>query len=89
MQTPSTTQIRIAIEVLKKYGEHINHNAVNKVIEFSDLQLHDQQPGRIEAGTIEQTTRIETVVAQLEEWRNELVQERKQCVPNHIQSRVG
>jgi hypothetical protein len=80
MQTPSTTQIRIAIEVLKKYGEHINHNVVNRVIEFSDSQLHDQQPGRIEAGTIEQTTRIETVAAQLEKWRNELVQERRQCV---------
>ena len=84
MQTPSTSQIRTAIEVLKKYGEHINHNAVNKVIELADSQLHDQQPGRIEAGTIEQTTCIETVAAQLEKWRNELVQERRQCVSNHI-----
>jgi hypothetical protein len=84
MQTPSTAQIRIAIEVLKKYGEHLNHNAVNRVIELSDSQLHDQQPGRIEAGTIEQTTRIEAVAAQLEKWRNELVQERRQCVSNHI-----
>jgi uncharacterized protein YqgV (UPF0045/DUF77 family) len=49
MQTPSTAQIRTAIEVLKKYGEHLNHNAVNTVIELSDSQLHDQQPGRIEA----------------------------------------
>jgi hypothetical protein len=54
------------------------------VIELSDSQLHDQQPGRIEAGTIEQTTRIETVAAQLEKWHNELVQERRQCVSNHI-----
>lgn len=84
METPSTAQIRVAIEVLKKYGEHINHNAVNTVIELSDSQLHDQQPGRIEARTIEQTTRIETVAAQLEKWRNELAQERRQCVSNHI-----
>ena len=84
MQTPSTAQIRTAIDVLKKFGEHINHNAVNTVIELADSQLHDQQPGRIEARTIEQTTRIETVAAQLEQWRDELMQQRRQCVCNHI-----
>jgi hypothetical protein len=76
-------EITAAIPVRPQHG-HLNHNAVNKVIELSDSQLHDQQPGRIEAGTIEQTTRIETVAAQLEKWRNELVQERRQCVSNHI-----
>ena len=84
MQTPSTAQIRTAIEVLKKFGEHINHNAVNTMIELSDSQLHDQQPGHIEARTIEQTTRIETVAAQLESWRNELLQQGGQCVSHHV-----
>jgi hypothetical protein len=84
MQTPSTAQIRTAIEVLKKFGEHINHNAVNAMIELSDSQLHDQQPGHIEARTIEQTTRIETVAAQLESWRNELLQQGRQCVSHHV-----
>jgi hypothetical protein len=84
MQTPSTAQIRTAIEVLKKFGEHINHNAVNTMVELSDSQLHDQQPGRIEARTIEQTTRIETVAAQLESWRNELLQQGRQCVSHHV-----
>jgi hypothetical protein len=84
MQTPSTAQIRTAIEVLKKFGEHINQNAVNTVIELSDSQLHDQQPGRIEARTIEQTSRIETVAAQLESWRNELLQQGRQCVSYHV-----
>jgi len=54
------------------------------VIELSDSQLHDQQPGRIEARTIEQTTRIETVAAQLEHWRDELLQQRRQCVSHHV-----
>ena len=84
MQTPSTAQIRTAIEVLKKFGEQINHNAVNTMIELSDSQLHDQQPGHIEARTIEQTTRIETVAAQLESWRNELLQQGRQCVSHHV-----
>ena len=55
MQTPSTSQIRTAIEVRKKYGEHSNHSAVNKWIVAGDSQRHDQQPWRIEAETIEQT----------------------------------
>lgn len=84
MQTPSTAQIRTAIEVLKKLGEHINHNAVNTMIESSDSQLHEQQPGRIEARTIEQTTRIETVAAQLKSWRNEMLQKERQCVSHHV-----
>ena len=39
MQTPSTAQIRTAIEVLKKFGEHINHNADNLVIELPDTRM--------------------------------------------------
>jgi hypothetical protein len=56
MQTPSTAQIRTAIEVLKKFGEHINHNAVNiLVINCPTHTSRPLQPGRIEARTIEQT----------------------------------
>ena len=84
MQTPSTAQIRTAIEVLKKFGEHINHNAVNTVVELSDLQLHDRQAGRQEVRTIEQISRIETVAAQLETWRNEMLQQQSQCVSHHV-----
>ena len=84
MQTPSTAQIRTAIDVLKKYGEHINHNAVNAVVELSDSQLHDRQAGRHEVRTIEQISRIETVAGQLESWRNELLQQQSQCVSHHV-----
>ena len=84
MQTPSTAQIRTAIEVLKKYGEHLNHNAVNTVVELSDSQLHDRQAGRHEVRIIEQISRIETVAGQLESWRNELLQQQSQCVSHHV-----
>ena len=84
MQTPSTAQIRTAIEVLKKFGEHLNHNAVNSVVELSDSQLHDRQAGRHEVRTIEQISRIETVAGQLESWRNELLQQQSQCVSHHV-----
>lgn len=84
MQTPSSAQISTAIEVLKKLGEHINHNTVNTLIESSESQLCERQPGRIEARTIEQTTRIQAVAAQLESWRNELLQPGRHRVSHHV-----
>lgn len=84
MQTPTTAQIRTAIEVLKKFGEHINTNAVNQVIGLHESPHSDQQAARIGSWTIEQTTRIETVAAQLESWRNDLLQQRRQCVSHHV-----
>ena len=84
MQTPSTTQIRTAIEVLKKFGEHINTNAANEAIGLHESPHSDQQAARIGSRTIEQTTRIEAVAAQLESWRDELLQQRRQCVPHHV-----
>ena len=84
MHTPSTIQIRTAIEVLKKYGEHLNHHASNMAVELAESPQAIHDAGRITAGTIEQTTRIQTVSAQLEQWRDELMQQRRQCVCNHI-----
>jgi hypothetical protein len=84
MQTPSIIQIRTAIEVLKKYGEHVNNHASNMAIELAESPQAIHDAGRITAGAIEQTTRIETVAAQLEQWRDELMQQRRQCVCNHI-----
>jgi hypothetical protein len=84
MQPPTTAQIRIAIEVLKKFGEHLNTNAANTVIGLPDSQHFDRHAANLEVRAIEQTTRIETVAAQLEGWRNELMQERRQCVAHRV-----
>ena len=84
MHTPTTAQIRTAIEVLKKFGEHINTNAADAAIGLHESQHSDQHAARIEARTIEQTTRIETVAAQLANWRDELLQQRRQCVSHHV-----
>jgi hypothetical protein len=84
MQTPTTAQIRTAIEVLKKYGEHINTHAADEVIGLHESPQSDQQAARIGSQTIEQTTRIETVAAQLENWRDQLLQQRRQCVSHHV-----
>jgi hypothetical protein len=84
MQTPSTAQIRTAIEVLNRLGERLNERAANSVMQLHDSQFGDRQAGRIETKAIEQTTQIQSVAAQLEEWRDELVQERRQCVSHHV-----
>ncbi len=84
MLNPSTAQIRTAIEVLKKYGEHLNHHASNLTLELPDSHQSGHEAGRIATGTIEQTSRIETVAAQLEKWRDEILQQRRQCVSNHV-----
>ena len=84
MQPPTTAQIRTAIEVLKKFGEHINTNAANEAIGLHESPHSDQLAARIGSQTIEQTTRIETVAAQLADWRNELLQQRRQCVSQRV-----
>ena len=84
MQTPSTAQIRTAIEVLKKFGEHINHNGDNLVIELPDTRMGGDVAARAKVLKIEQTTRIQSVAEQLENWRDQLLQQRRQCVSNHV-----
>ena len=44
----------------------------------------DDTAARIEAQTIEQIARVKTVMAQLESWRDELRQDRRQCVTQHV-----
>ena len=84
MQTPTAAQIRTAIQVLKKYGEHINHNAANLVIELPETRFGDHVAARAKALNIEQVSRIQTVADQLESWRDQLLQERRQCVSHHV-----
>lgn len=84
MQTPTTAQIRTAIEVLTKLGERLSTHAQHSVMQLSESPLGAHYAGRIEVGTTEQITRIEAVATQLKHWRDELVEQRKQCVSNHV-----
>ena len=84
MQTPTTAQLRTAIEVLKKLGERLNEHAAHSVMQLPETRLGDDHAARIEARAIQQTTHIETVAEQLKNWRDELLQERRQCVSHHV-----
>lgn len=84
MQTPTTAQLRTAIEVLKKLGERLNTHAENSAMQLAESPVTAHQAAQIGVGAIEQTTRIEGVVTQLEQWRTELNQQRRQCVAHHV-----
>lgn len=84
MQKPTTAQIGTGIEVLKKFGEHVNHGAANAVTELPDSQHYDRHTAHIAVRTIEQTTWIETVAAQLANWRDQVLHQRKQCVSQRV-----
>jgi hypothetical protein len=84
MRTPTTTQLRTAIEVLTKLGERLNTEATHSVIQMPESQLGAHYAGSIGVRVIEQISHIETVAAQLENWRDELLEQRRQCVCNHV-----
>ena len=84
MQTPTTAQLRTAIEVLNKLGERLNTHAEHSVMQLAESPLGAHYAGRIEVGTIEQTTRIEAVATQLKNWRDEMLEQRRQCVSHHV-----
>ncbi len=53
-------------------------------MQLPDTRLGDDYAARIEWQTIEQIARLKTVMPQLESWRDELKQERRQCVTHHV-----
>jgi glutaminase len=84
MLTPTTAELLNAIEVLNKLGERINTTAVNSVLQLSETSSGDHNAGRIEVNAIEQTSRIKIVAEQLQNWRNELIQQRRQNVSQSV-----
>ena len=84
MLTPTTAELRTAVEVLKMLGQRIHDHAAHSVRQLPDTELGDQYAAHIEAQTIEQSSHIEKVSMQLKNWRDELVQEKKQHVAQSI-----
>ena len=84
MQSPSTAQLRTAIEVLKKLDQRVNEEAASSVMQLPENKLGDQYAERLESKTIEQSARIKLVTAQLEGWREQLRKEQRQCVSHRV-----
>lgn len=84
MQAPTTAELRTAIQVLNKLGERLNEHAAHSVMQLPETQLGDDYAARIESRTMEQTTQIETVAAELQSWRDELLQQQTQSISHHV-----
>ena len=84
MLTPTTTELFTAIEVLRKLGLRINEHATHSVLQMSDSSLGEHYAGRIGVNAIEQTSRIDGVAEQLKNWREELLQQRRQNVSQSV-----
>jgi hypothetical protein len=84
MMTPTTAEIRTAIEVLKMLDQRLNDQAAHSVMQLPNTELGDQYAEQIKARTIEQTSHIEKVSMQLQNWREELLQQQKQQVVQSV-----
>ncbi|MGH7977323.1 MAG: hypothetical protein ACREDS_04040 [Limisphaerales bacterium] len=81
---PTTAELRAAIEVLKMLDQRINDHAAHSVKQLPDTELGDRYAEHIESRTIEQTSHIEKVSTQLQSWRDELLQQKKQQVTQSV-----
>jgi hypothetical protein len=84
MMTPTTAELRTAIEVLKMLDQRLDDQAAHSVMQLPNTELGDQYAEQIGARTIEQTSHIEKVSMQLQNWREELLQQQKQQVAQSI-----
>lgn len=84
MLTPTTAELRTAIEVLKMLDQRTNEQAAHTVAQLPNTELGDRYAEHIVARTIEQTSPIEKVSTQLKNWRDELLQTRKQNVSQSV-----
>jgi hypothetical protein len=81
---PTTAELRTAIEVLKMLDQRINDHAAHSVSQLPDTDLGDRYATHLEAQTIEQISHIEKVSTQLKNWREEMLQTRKQNVSQSV-----
>jgi hypothetical protein len=84
MPTPTTAELLNAIEGLNTLGERLNIDAAHSVMQLPDSSLGEHYAERIGVTAIEQTSRIKIVAEQLETWRNELIQQRRQNVSQSV-----
>jgi hypothetical protein len=84
MQTPTTVEFNTAIEVLKKYAERLNEQAAHSMIQMPESRLGVDYAARIQSQTIGQIGQIETIAAQVKNWRDEILQQADQTNSRHV-----
>jgi hypothetical protein len=77
MMTPTTAELRTAIEVLKALDQRVCENATHSAEQLPNTKLGGYYSAKLEARTNEQVNHIEVVTTQLQNWREELLEEQK------------
>lgn len=83
MHQPTSTQLCTAIEVLRMLEARIHTRAEHAAMLCAESSVNQRDAGRIGCNAIEQTTRIEGVIMQLDEWRTEVSLEGRPYVFDH------
>jgi hypothetical protein len=81
---PTTAELRTAIEVLTMLDQRLNDHAAHSVKQLPDTELGDRYATHIEDQTTEQTSHIGKVSMQLQNWREELLQQQQQRVAHRV-----
>lgn len=83
MCSPTPADLKVAIHVLAMLAERVNSRAEHYAVQFAEASTGAVDIGRIRLRAIEHTTRIEKVVAQLDQWRQEVSENADQELHHH------
>ena len=84
MITPTTYEIRAAMEVLKSLDQRLQERAAHTVRQVPPTVLGNHYAGQLKAQANEKTGHIGKVVQELQDWREELLKAQKQSVTQSI-----
>ncbi len=76
MKTPTSNEIRTAVQVLQALSERIHINATDQVMHLSESSFGEHQAARIESQNLERSGRINDVIGQLNDWKETLRESR-------------
>jgi hypothetical protein len=81
---PTPSELLTAIEVLKMLDQRLNDQAAYSVKQLPETELGDQYAAHLDSQIIEQSSHIEKVSFQLQNWREELLQQQNQRVARSV-----
>lgn len=76
MKAPSTNEIRIAVKVLEAFRDQAHIEAADSIIQLPDSSLGAHYAGRIGSQALENSGRVEDIIARLNDWKESLRQNR-------------
>lgn len=81
---PTTAELHNAIEVLKMLDRRLNEQAGESILQLPETDLGDRYAAHIEARTVEQSSHIEKVITQLQNWREEMSEQQTKQITQSV-----